>query len=68
MYSLIRSTPLRGLIANVTPSFVISFAIAEFFFKFKSFALECIAFLLTWLVLDAILAGLNRLWQDRSTQ
>ena len=27
-------------------------AIAEFFFKFKSFALECLAFLAVWFVLS----------------
>ena len=29
-----------------------AFLAAEFFYKFHSFALECIAFLLTWLVFD----------------
>jgi hypothetical protein len=32
--------------------FLISFGIAEFFFKFKSFALECLAFLAVWFVLS----------------
>ena len=31
---------------------LISFGIAEFFFKFKSFALECLAFLAVWFVLS----------------
>ncbi len=35
--------------------FVPAFLIAEFFYKFKSFALECIAFLLTWLILDFLI-------------
>lgn len=30
----------------------IAFAIATFFYKFGSFALECLAFLATWAVLD----------------
>jgi hypothetical protein len=62
MYTLIRSTPLRRLLALVTPSFLVAFAVAEVFYKFKSFALECVAFLLTWLVVEATLAGLHRLW------
>jgi hypothetical protein len=65
MYTLIRSTPLSRLLALVTPSFLVAFAIAEFFYKFKSFALECVAFLLTWLVIEAFLAGLHRLWAGR---
>lgn len=65
MYTLIRSTPPGRLIALVTPSFLVAFAIAEFFYKFKSFALECVAFLLTWLVIEATLSGLHRLWTGR---
>ena len=36
------------------PIFLAAFLIAEFFYKFKSFALECIAFLITWYAFDAI--------------
>jgi hypothetical protein len=35
--------------------FLVSFVIAEFFYKFHSFTLECAAFLATWFVLDAVL-------------
>jgi hypothetical protein len=35
------------------PALVISFLIAEFFYKFHSFTLECGAFLVTWFVIDA---------------
>jgi hypothetical protein len=35
--------------------FLIAFGIAEFFYKFHSFALECLAFLATWLVIDLVL-------------
>lgn len=31
----------------------VAFLIAEMFFKWKSFSLECTGFLVTWLVLDA---------------
>ena len=65
MYTLIRSTPLSRLLALVTPSFLVAFAIAEFFYKFKSLALECVAFLLTWLVIEATLTGMHRLWAGR---
>ncbi len=33
-------------------SLVVAFAIATFFYKFGSFALECLAFLATWSLLD----------------
>lgn len=35
-----------------TPAFLGSFAIASIFFKFGSFALECVAFLATWYFID----------------
>jgi len=38
------------------PAFVVSFAIAEFFYKFHSFSLECLAFLATWFVLGGVVA------------
>jgi hypothetical protein len=66
VYTLVRNTPLRRLLALVTPSFLIAFAIAELFYKFKSFALECAAFLLTWALIEAALTGLNHLWAGRS--
>lgn len=31
---------------------VVAFAIASVFYRFGSFALECVAFLLTWAVID----------------
>jgi hypothetical protein len=34
------------------PPLVVAFAVAEFFYKFHSFTLECGAFLITWRVLD----------------
>jgi hypothetical protein len=36
--------------------------IAEAFYKFHSFTLECIAFLATWFVLDAALTGAKRVF------
>jgi hypothetical protein len=44
------------------PGLVLSFLIAEFFYKFHSFTLECLAFLATWLVLDVII---DRLFASR---
>jgi hypothetical protein len=34
--------------------------VAELFFKFHSFALECAAFLVTWLVIDLVVDALAR--------
>jgi hypothetical protein len=55
MYSLIRSITLKELFIEQTISLGISFIIAELFYKFHSFTLECLAFLATWYVIDAII-------------
>jgi hypothetical protein len=49
MYTLVRSLQLReGLVAE-TPAFLLALGLAEAFFKFHSFTLECTCFLATWL-------------------
>lgn len=53
MYTFIHSFPVRSFLLEQAPTIVISMVIAELFFKFQSFTLECLAFLGTWYVLDA---------------
>lgn len=36
------------------PGLVLAFVIAEVFYKFQSFTLECGAFLATWLAIDIV--------------
>ncbi len=62
MYTLLRTLPLRRLWLEQLPAVTLAWAAAELFYKFKSFSLECAAFLLTWLVIDAALQGVKRLW------
>jgi hypothetical protein len=52
MFSLIKDLCVRVAAKQEAIPFLIAFAIAEFFFKFKSFALECLAFLAVWCVLS----------------
>jgi hypothetical protein len=52
MFSLIKDLGLGVAARQEAIPFLIAFAIAEFFFKFKSFALECLAFLVVWYVLS----------------
>lgn len=65
MYSLVKSLPKRYLYLVQAPSLIASLAVAELFYKFGSFLLECVAFLATWFVLDAVLRGLLDL-RDRA--
>ncbi len=67
MYTLIRSIPLHKLLTLQAPAFLVSFIIAEMFYKFHSFALECLAFLATWFVIDAGLSFVRDAWIQRRT-
>jgi hypothetical protein len=51
MYSVIQLLGRRFLVDEM-PSGVTALVIAELFYKFHSFALECLAFLATWYVLS----------------
>lgn len=54
MYALIRSLSTRELFVRQAPVLIGSLAIAEIFYKFGSFLLEAVAFLVTWFLLDAL--------------
>lgn len=54
MFSLIKDLGLRVAVRQEAVPFLIAFVIAELFFKFKSFALECLAFLAVWFVFSFI--------------
>jgi len=60
MYTLIRLIPLRQLLLEQLPALAVSFVIAETFYKFHSFAVECVAFLLTWYAVDGIFQFVRR--------
>lgn len=53
MYTFIHSITARSFLLEQAPTVGVSMVIAELFYKFHSFTLECLAFLGTWYVLDA---------------
>ena len=53
MYTLMRLRPLRRLLMEQVPALLTALIVAEVFYKFHSFTLECLAFLATWYVVDA---------------
>ena len=55
MFTLIRNLTVRQLFLNQLPIFATSLLFAELFYKFHSFALESIAFLCTWYVIDLVM-------------
>lgn len=52
MYTLIRHAGLRQSLQHEAPSLGLSMIVAELFYKFHSFTLECGAFLVTWFVVS----------------
>jgi hypothetical protein len=54
------------LVAEKLPAFAIAWVIAETFYKWHSFSLEMLGFLATWMVIDAAIQGLRRLFAGRS--
>ena len=60
MYTLIKSISFQQLVTRQVPALSLSLIIAELFYKLHSFTLECVAFLSTWLVLDASINVLVR--------
>ena len=59
MYTLVSAFPLRQTLVRQLPAVGVSIALAETFYKFHSFSLECLAFLATWWTIDAALARLG---------
>jgi hypothetical protein len=64
MFTLLSRTSTRELLRQQLPSLVVALAIAEFFYKFHSFLLECIAFLATWFVIDFCTSRIFRPQKD----
>jgi hypothetical protein len=54
MHSYVRTVGGPTFLAREAPAFGASFLIAELFYKFHSFTLECAAFLATWYALSFI--------------
>ncbi len=61
MFTLISSLPWSRLLAEQLPSLSLAWLLAELFYKFHSFTLECAAFLATWYLLDAAVQGVKAL-------
>jgi hypothetical protein len=66
VFTLLRVVPRSQVLSRQLPAFAISLIIAELFYKFHSFSLECLAFLGTWYVVDLIIQRLVEGWQGGS--
>ncbi len=54
MYTLVKTLPVRQTLTRQLPALGVSIGLAETFYKFHSFSLECLAFLATWWLIDAM--------------
>ena len=54
MIDLVRALRAHTSYGQRFLGFAPAFLVTELFYKFHSFALECVAFLITWLILDWI--------------
>lgn len=54
MYSGIKHRGLAAFVRNEGPAIGAALLVAELFYKFHSFVLECVAFLGTWYVLGVL--------------
>lgn len=54
MYVLSKKHKWKPLLTTEAPSLICSIVIAELFFKWHSFTLECLGFLATWYCLSAL--------------
>lgn len=68
MQQLIKKTGFKKAIEAEAPSGVAAFILASVFFKFGSFAWECLAFLATWYVLSFVHEMLMDAMRDRSAE
>lgn len=55
MYTLTRVISPRQLITEQVPALGAALVVADLFYKFHSFALECVAFLATWYAFDRLI-------------
>ncbi|KIC40640.1 hypothetical protein RA27_12790 [Ruegeria sp. ANG-R] len=54
MHRAIKSQGVKSFIRQEGPWLLIAFIIADVFYKWGSFALECVGFLLTWYALSLL--------------
>lgn len=68
MYTLFKTLTVKQLVYEQAPTLVIAWIVAELFYKFHSFTLECAAFLATWFILDVIVQWFVRPFVGHSTE
>ena len=68
MFELVRAGTGGKALARETAAGVAALVLAELFYKFGSFSLECLAFLATWYVFSMVLSLFWRQTPNRAGQ
>ena len=61
MFTLLRLLNTKQMLCEQLPVIAAAWLVAELFYKFHSFSLECAAFLATWFLFDGLVQGIKRL-------
>lgn len=61
MFTLLRLLPFKRVAFEQIPTLAAAWLVAELFYRFHSFTLECAAFLVTWFAFDAVVQGVKGL-------
>jgi len=67
MYALLTRLERSAVTLREASTFVVSLIVAEVFYKFHSFSLECVAFLATWTAMSALIDLGARLLRKRTS-
>jgi hypothetical protein len=68
MYELVCARTARIALVRETVAGIAALVVAELFYKFGSFSLECLAFLITWYVFGMVLSLVWRPARDSAAQ
>ena len=65
MYTLLHHVGIRRALLSEAPALTVSITLAELFYQFHSFTLECLALLVTWMVVSYLFSLVRGIWQAR---
>jgi hypothetical protein len=60
MYELLYGRSLKSISTDALPPLAVALLLAELFYKWHSFTLECIGFLATWFAVDWLWSKVTR--------
>lgn len=68
MYAFVRGLKWQQGMLVEGSAFLTSLVIAEFFYKWHSFTLECLGFLTTWFVVSGVFAAATRMLRAQTKE